>query len=89
MQNKYTLQRPLKARLTKADRSLTAMWRWKGGVGWTEVHVQRCCIFRRERKSKHNKTKKKPNKHKPYSNRTDDTVGEVKIEKRGPVKRLL
>lgn len=30
----------------------------------------------------------KTNKHKPYSNRIDDTV-EVKTEERGPVKRLL
>lgn len=33
MQIKYTLQRTLKARVTKADKSLTAMWGWKGG-GW-------------------------------------------------------
>ena len=74
----------MKARVTKADKSLTAMWGWKGEVGWTEVHVQRRYIFRRERKSKNNKTK--TNKHKPYSNRTDDTVGKAKTEESDQLK---
>ena len=88
MQNKYTLQRTLKARLTKADKSLTAMWGWK--VGWGGLKFTgRDAIFSEEKEKANIIKQKKTNKHKPYSNRIDDTVGEVKAEERGPVKRLL
>lgn len=45
-------------------------------------------IFLEEKEKAKIIKQKQTNKHKPYSNRIDDTV-EVKTEERGPVKRLL
>lgn len=58
-------------------------------MGWGGLKFMcKDAIFLEEKEKAKIIKQKQTNKHKPYSNRIDDTV-EVKTEERGPVKRLL
>lgn len=69
-------------------RVLTAMYRWRGG-GRLKFMCKKAIFLGDEKQKAKKINKTKTNKHKHYSNRIEDIVGEVKTEGRGPVIRLL
>lgn len=64
------------------------MYRWRGG-GRLKFMCKKAIFLGDEKQKAKKINKTKTNKHKHYSNRIEDIVGEVKTEGRGPVIRLL